>query len=218
MPSDAVHCELFSREFHTPSLVCSRSPFLLTTSKFTTPHMRKDLSFAVCAISSKFDTQRPDPPTIIRKTSAAGSANDSSSIYSDHRQDLMVYVSYHNSATAYCYTMTFKTISTNDSHPLAREPSIMVELSSHEAGRMQTCVLVHVFDERIASCLLVIGCRHDCSYVDITNWKRDTSHVSTTIPSHYFADVHIWLFHRMCAPQSATDVSSKFSFSLKTGC
>lgn len=30
-----MHCELFDREFHTPSLVCSRSPFLLTTSKFT---------------------------------------------------------------------------------------------------------------------------------------------------------------------------------------
>ncbi|KAG1863638.1 fungal-specific transcription factor domain-containing protein [Suillus subalutaceus] len=40
-----VHCELFDREFHTPSLVCSRSPFLLTT---------------ICAISSKFYTQRPE--------------------------------------------------------------------------------------------------------------------------------------------------------------
>lgn len=67
MPCDAVskyslqvHCELFDREFHTPSLVCSRSPFLLTTSKFTTLHMRNDLSFAVCAISSKFYTQRPE--------------------------------------------------------------------------------------------------------------------------------------------------------------
>lgn len=55
-----MHCELFDREFHTPSLVCSRSPFLLTTSKFTTPHMPNDLSFAVCAISSKFYTQRPE--------------------------------------------------------------------------------------------------------------------------------------------------------------
>lgn len=55
-----MHCELFDREFHTPSLVCSRSPFLLTTSKLTTPHMCNDLSFAVCAISSKFYTQRPE--------------------------------------------------------------------------------------------------------------------------------------------------------------
>ncbi|KAG2336590.1 hypothetical protein BDR05DRAFT_953242 [Suillus weaverae] len=36
---------LFDIEFHTPSLVCSRSPFLLTT---------------MCAISSKFYTQRPE--------------------------------------------------------------------------------------------------------------------------------------------------------------
>ncbi|KAJ8589697.1 hypothetical protein M405DRAFT_817576 [Rhizopogon salebrosus TDB-379] len=40
-----VHCELFDREFHTPSLVCSRSPFLLTT---------------ICAISSKFYTPQPE--------------------------------------------------------------------------------------------------------------------------------------------------------------
>ena len=27
-----MHCNLLDRDFHTPSLVCSRSPFLLTTS------------------------------------------------------------------------------------------------------------------------------------------------------------------------------------------
>ncbi|KAH7929661.1 hypothetical protein BV22DRAFT_1102319 [Leucogyrophana mollusca] len=40
-----VHCNLFDRDFHTPALVCSRSPFLLTT---------------ICAIASKFYTVRPD--------------------------------------------------------------------------------------------------------------------------------------------------------------
>jgi len=40
-----MHCNLLDRDFHTPSLVCSRSPFLLTT---------------VCSISSKFYTARPD--------------------------------------------------------------------------------------------------------------------------------------------------------------
>ncbi|KIJ16877.1 hypothetical protein PAXINDRAFT_168319 [Paxillus involutus ATCC 200175] len=40
-----MHCHLLDREFHTPSLICSRSPFLLTT---------------ICAIASKFYTQRPD--------------------------------------------------------------------------------------------------------------------------------------------------------------
>ncbi|KAH7914020.1 fungal-specific transcription factor domain-containing protein [Hygrophoropsis aurantiaca] len=40
-----IHCDLFDRDFHTPALVCSRSPFLLTT---------------ICAIASKFYTVRPD--------------------------------------------------------------------------------------------------------------------------------------------------------------
>ncbi|KAF8891374.1 fungal-specific transcription factor domain-containing protein [Infundibulicybe gibba] len=40
-----MHCSLLDRDFHTPSLVCSRSPFLLTT---------------ICAISSKFYTAKPD--------------------------------------------------------------------------------------------------------------------------------------------------------------
>ncbi|TFK72762.1 hypothetical protein BDN72DRAFT_894569 [Pluteus cervinus] len=40
-----MHCNLFDRNFHTPSLVCSRSPFLLTT---------------ICAIASKFYTAKPD--------------------------------------------------------------------------------------------------------------------------------------------------------------
>lgn len=33
MPRLQMHCNLLDRAFHTPSLVCSRSPFLLTTSK-----------------------------------------------------------------------------------------------------------------------------------------------------------------------------------------
>ncbi|KAK2466676.1 hypothetical protein APHAL10511_000934 [Amanita phalloides] len=40
-----MHCSLLDRDFHTPSLVCSRSPFLLTT---------------ICAIASRFYTARPD--------------------------------------------------------------------------------------------------------------------------------------------------------------
>ncbi|KAF9469416.1 fungal-specific transcription factor domain-containing protein [Collybia nuda] len=40
-----MHCNLLDRNFHTPSLVCSRSPFLLTT---------------ICSISSKFYTAKPD--------------------------------------------------------------------------------------------------------------------------------------------------------------
>ncbi|KAI9510279.1 fungal-specific transcription factor domain-containing protein [Russula earlei] len=40
-----VHCNLLDRDFHTPSLVCSRSPFLLTT---------------ICAISARFYTARPE--------------------------------------------------------------------------------------------------------------------------------------------------------------
>ncbi|PFH51718.1 hypothetical protein AMATHDRAFT_74760 [Amanita thiersii Skay4041] len=39
------HCSLLDRTFHTPSLVCSRSPFLLT---------------AICSISSKFYTTKPE--------------------------------------------------------------------------------------------------------------------------------------------------------------
>ena len=30
-----MHCNLLDRDFHSPSLVCSRSPFLLTTSEST---------------------------------------------------------------------------------------------------------------------------------------------------------------------------------------
>ncbi|KAF9014122.1 hypothetical protein BDQ17DRAFT_1396179 [Cyathus striatus] len=40
-----MHCNLLDRNFHTPSLVCSRSPFLLTT---------------ICSIASKFYTEKPD--------------------------------------------------------------------------------------------------------------------------------------------------------------
>ncbi|KAF8163657.1 fungal-specific transcription factor domain-containing protein [Crassisporium funariophilum] len=41
----SMHCNLLDRNFHTPSLVCSRSPFLLTT---------------ICSIASKFYTAKPD--------------------------------------------------------------------------------------------------------------------------------------------------------------
>ncbi|KAJ7481111.1 fungal-specific transcription factor domain-containing protein [Mycena galericulata] len=41
----SMHCNLLDRDFHTPSLVCSRSPFLLTT---------------ICAISSKFYEANPE--------------------------------------------------------------------------------------------------------------------------------------------------------------
>ncbi|KAF8643779.1 hypothetical protein AX16_008798 [Volvariella volvacea WC 439] len=40
-----MHCNLLDPKFHTPSLVCSRSPFLLTT---------------ICAIASKFYTAKPE--------------------------------------------------------------------------------------------------------------------------------------------------------------
>jgi len=40
-----MHCRLLDRKFHTPSLVCSRSPFLLTT---------------ICSIASKFYTAKPE--------------------------------------------------------------------------------------------------------------------------------------------------------------
>ncbi|KAI0315247.1 fungal-specific transcription factor domain-containing protein [Amylostereum chailletii] len=40
-----MHSSLLDRQFHTPSLVCSRSPFLLTT---------------ICAISSRFYPARPE--------------------------------------------------------------------------------------------------------------------------------------------------------------
>ncbi|CAL1705481.1 unnamed protein product [Somion occarium] len=39
------HCNLLDPSFHTPSLVCSRSPFLLTT---------------ICSIASRFYTERPE--------------------------------------------------------------------------------------------------------------------------------------------------------------
>ncbi|KAF9557137.1 hypothetical protein CPC08DRAFT_669049 [Agrocybe pediades] len=40
-----MHCNLLDRNFHTPSLVCSRSPFLLTT---------------ICSIASKFYDAKPE--------------------------------------------------------------------------------------------------------------------------------------------------------------
>lgn len=58
-----MHCNLLDPDFHSPALVCSRSPFLLTTSKC--PHASCFLSpplnlRAVCAISSKHYTARPE--------------------------------------------------------------------------------------------------------------------------------------------------------------
>ncbi|KAG6888535.1 hypothetical protein C0992_008278 [Termitomyces sp. T32_za158] len=41
----AMHCNLLDRAFHTPSLVCSRSPFLLTT---------------ICSIAAKYYTAKPE--------------------------------------------------------------------------------------------------------------------------------------------------------------
>lgn len=41
----SMHCSVLVPDFHTPSLVCSRSPFLLTV---------------ICAIASKFYPDRPD--------------------------------------------------------------------------------------------------------------------------------------------------------------
>ncbi|KAI0273517.1 fungal-specific transcription factor domain-containing protein [Gloeopeniophorella convolvens] len=49
-----MHCNLLDRDFHTPSLVCSRSPFLLTT---------------ICAISSKFYAARPELHTKLTELS-----------------------------------------------------------------------------------------------------------------------------------------------------
>lgn len=61
-----MHCNLLDRSFHTPSLVCSRSPFLLTTSASHTilcsylPPLPLTLTFIVCSISSKFYTAKPE--------------------------------------------------------------------------------------------------------------------------------------------------------------
>ena len=63
-----MHCGLLDPDFHTPSLVCSRSPFLLTTSKcfcLRLSHAYLNGSpptstLLVCAISSKFYTARPE--------------------------------------------------------------------------------------------------------------------------------------------------------------
>ncbi|KAG6867611.1 hypothetical protein C0993_000552 [Termitomyces sp. T159_Od127] len=41
----AMHCNLLDRAFHTPSLVCSRSPFLLTT---------------ICSIAAKYYSAKPE--------------------------------------------------------------------------------------------------------------------------------------------------------------
>jgi len=56
-----MHCSLLERNFHTPSLVCSRSPFLLTTSTYslcTCLHLVTQIS--VCSIASKFYTAKPE--------------------------------------------------------------------------------------------------------------------------------------------------------------
>ncbi|TFY80768.1 hypothetical protein EWM64_g3237, partial [Hericium alpestre] len=71
-----MHCNLFDHDFHTPSLVCSRSPFLLTTSGCSLPPLlshshpipprsRYSRLFAyaritVCAIASRHYAPRPE--------------------------------------------------------------------------------------------------------------------------------------------------------------
>ena len=57
-----MHCSLLDRNFHTPALVCSRSPFLLTTSTFCVTSLLPLISQfpPVCSIASKFYTAKPD--------------------------------------------------------------------------------------------------------------------------------------------------------------
>ena len=58
-----MHCNLLDRNFHTPALVCSRSPFLLTTGAFRfffLPRSRDLIQITVCSIASKFYTAKPD--------------------------------------------------------------------------------------------------------------------------------------------------------------
>ena len=59
-----MHYGLLDRNFHTPSLVCSRSPFLLTTgmsrSVLFFSHCDTHLKFLVCSIASRFYTAKPD--------------------------------------------------------------------------------------------------------------------------------------------------------------
>jgi hypothetical protein len=58
-----MHAHVLDRDFHTPSLVCSRSPFLLTTSKTVqifNQWIFTHALFSVCAISSKFYSANPD--------------------------------------------------------------------------------------------------------------------------------------------------------------
>jgi len=58
------HCNLLDSGFHTPSLVCSRSPFLLTTSESSRVsygnHVLKPQTLEVCAISARFYDARPE--------------------------------------------------------------------------------------------------------------------------------------------------------------
>ena len=56
-----MHINVLDRDFHTPSLVCSRSPFLLTTSKQIYISLRPRIHpIAVCATASKFYTEKPE--------------------------------------------------------------------------------------------------------------------------------------------------------------
>jgi hypothetical protein len=60
-----MHAFILDPAFHTPSLVCARSPFLLTTSTSGTslydpPLTASPPSLAVCAIASKFYPGRPE--------------------------------------------------------------------------------------------------------------------------------------------------------------
>lgn len=58
-----MHCHLLDQDFHTPALVCSRSPFLLTSSMLLIPYFFGSWfsrGTVVCAIASKFYTHRPE--------------------------------------------------------------------------------------------------------------------------------------------------------------
>lgn len=62
LTSYQLHCNLLDRDFHTPSLVCSRSPFLLTTSESwcVSSGERGSNFLQVSAISAKFYSPRPE--------------------------------------------------------------------------------------------------------------------------------------------------------------
>lgn len=60
-----MHSGVLDPEYHTPSLVCSRSPFLLTTSTLSQRNrclcpFQTNILHLVCAIASKFYDARPE--------------------------------------------------------------------------------------------------------------------------------------------------------------